>query len=227
MKNIYKEFVKTLDKNRYQYSAGTVYCPNYGIPQTRRRFVLVGSKHGPIQLINPTHNPEDLHVRDYIAKLPILKAGQIDPDDPLHQASSLSQINLKRIQASIPGGSWNDWPEELRCACHKKDSGKTYASVYGRMTWDQIGPTITTQFYNYGTGRFGHPEQDRALSLREGAILQTFTRNYEFTNPQKKVVIRDVSRQIGNAVPVRLAEVIGLSVTQHIQQINLSTKKGK
>ena len=92
----------------------------------------------------------------------------------------------------------------------------TYASVYGRMSWDQIGPTITTQFNNYGTGRFGHPEQDRALSLREGAILQTFPRNYEFSDPQKKIVSKDVARQIGNAVPVRLGKVIGLSIIEHI-----------
>ena len=155
-------------------------------------------------------------MRDYIGGLPKLNAGETDPEDSLHRSSSLSQINIERIQHSVPGGSWNSWPEELKCECHKKDSGKTYASVYGRMSWDQIGPTITTQFYNYGTGRFGHPEQDRALSLREGAILQTFPRSYEFVDPQKGVVIRDVSRQIGNAVPVRLGEVIGRTIINHL-----------
>ena len=84
------------------------------------------------------------------------------------------------------------------------------------MTWEQIGPTITTQFYSYGTGRYGHPEQDRALSLREGALLQTFPRNYNFIDPNRPFVFRDVARHIGNAVPVRLGEVIGLSIRAHL-----------
>ena len=219
--DVYREFIALLERNQYHYNAQVVYCPNYGIPQTRRRFVLVGSQLGQIELIAPTHNPQNVHVRDFIADLPALEAGAVNPDDPLHRSSALSQINLQRIRASVPGGTWHDWPEELRCACHKKDSGTTYASVYGRMTWEQIGPTITTQFYNYGTGRFGHPQQDRALSLREGAILQTFPRDYDFVDPERGFVMRDISRHIGNAVPVRLGQVIGLSIIGHLQEHNI------
>lgn len=219
--DVYREFIALLKRNHYHYNAQVVYCPNYGIPQTRRRFVLVGSQLGQIELIAPTHNPQNVHVRDFIADLPALEAGAVNPDDPLHRSSALSQINLQRIRASVPGGTWHDWPEELRCACHKKDSGTTYASVYGRMTWEQIGPTITTQFYNYGTGRFGHPQQDRALSLREGAILQTFPRDYDFVDPERGFVMRDISRHIGNAVPVRLGQVIGLSIIGHLQEHNI------
>jgi len=219
--DVYREFIALLKRNHYHYNAQVVYCPNYGIPQTRRRFVLVGSQLGQIKLIAPTHNPQNVHVRDFIAELPALEAGAVNPDDPLHRSSALSQINLQRIRASVPGGTWHDWPEELRCACHKKDSGTTYASVYGRMTWEQIGPTITTQFYNYGTGRFGHPQQDRALSLREGAILQTFPRDYDFVDPERGFVMRDISRHIGNAVPVRLGQVIGLSIIGHLQEHNI------
>ena len=219
--DVYKEFISILEQNGYHYNAQVVYCPNYGIPQTRRRFVLIGSLLGEIELIAPTHNPNDVHVRNYIADLPILEAGQVDPNDPLHRSSALSQLNLQRIRASIPGGTWHDWPEELRCTCHRRESGTTYASVYGRMTWEQIGPTITTQFYNYGTGRFGHPEQDRALSLREGAILQTFPRGYDFIDPERGFVMRDISRHIGNAVPVRLGEVIGLSIVQHLYNLGI------
>lgn len=217
--SVYKEFIEILEENDYLYDAQVVYCPDYGIPQSRRRFVLVGSKLGGIKLINPTHDPKDIHVRDYIAELPELAAGETDPNDPLHRCASLSEINFRRIQASVSGGSWKDWPEELRCECHKKKSGKTYASVYGRMSWDQIGPTITTQFYNYGTGRFGHPEQDRALSLREGAILQTFPKDYEFTKPGEKYAIRDIARHIGNAVPPLLGAVIGRSIISSIIRI--------
>ena len=89
------------------------------------------------------------------------------------------------------------------------------------MTWEQIGPTITTQFYNYGTGRYGHPEQDRALSLREGALLQTFPMDYNFINPDAPFVFSDIARHIGNAVPVRLGEVIGLTIAQHLNEYNV------
>lgn len=220
---IYRRFLSVLRKNGYHVDAKVIFCPDYGIPQTRRRFVLVASLLGPIQIIPPTHNKQDVHVIDHIGNLPPIEAGATDPDDPMHRASRLSEKNLARIRASIPGGTWRDWPEELRCECHKKESGQTYSSVYGRMTWDQIGPTITTQFYSYGTGRYGHPEQDRALSLREGALLQTFPRDYNFINPDVPFVFGDIARHIGNAVPVRLGEIIGLSIISHLnnQEINL------
>lgn len=215
--NIYKEFIDILEKNGYEHNEKVIYCADYGIPQSRKRFVLVASKLGKINIVQPTHDREDIHVRDFIGNLSAIAAGETDPDDPLHRASSLSDKNLQRIRASIPGGTWRDWPDELKCECHKKDSGKTYGSVYGRMTWEQIGPTITTQFYNYGTGRFGHPEQDRALSLREGALLQTFPLDYDFIDPERKFVFSDIARHIGNAVPVKLGEVIGTTIINHLR----------
>ncbi len=213
---IYQEFLNILQRNGYQFDAKVVFCPDYGIPQTRRRFVIVGSLLGPIHLIEPTHVRNDVHVRDFIGNLPQIAAGETHADDPLHHSASLSERNLARIRASVPGGTWRDWPEELRCECHRRNSGQTYSSVYGRMTWEQIGPTITTQFYSYGTGRYGHPEQDRALSLREGALLQTFPANYEFINPDVPFGLCDIARHIGNAVPVRLGEVIGISIINHL-----------
>lgn len=219
--NIFKRFLKILDKCGYNYDYKVVFCPDYGIPQTRRRFVLVGSLLGEINIIDPTNRRDEIHVRDYIGDLPHIEAGGTDPEDPLHHSASLSDINLQRIRASEPGGTWRDWPEELRCDCHKRDTGKSYGSVYGRMTWEQIGPTITTQFYNYGTGRYGHPEQDRALSLREGAILQTFPRDYDFIDPDRPFILNDIARHIGNAVPVRLGEVIGSTIIQHLRHHNV------
>lgn len=213
---IYQQFLSILQNNGYHIDAKVVFCPDYGIPQTRRRFVLIGSLLGPIHLIEPTHNRQEVHVRDFIENLPPIEAGETDPQDPMHRSATLSEKNLMRIRASTPGGTWRDWPEELRCECHKKESGQTYSSVYGRMTWEQIGPTITTQFYSYGTGRYGHPEQDRALSLREGALLQTFPQNYNFINPNTDFVFGDIARHIGNAVPVRLGEVIGTSILNHL-----------
>lgn len=216
--NIFAEFLNILHTNGYETDYRVIYCPDYGIPQTRRRFVLVGSNLGPINIIAPTHNRNEIHVRDFIQNLPPIEAGGIDPNDALHRSAALSERNLERIRHSIPGGTWKDWPEELRCECHKKPTGQTYSSVYGRMTWDQIGPTITTQFYNYGTGRYGHPDQDRALSLREGAMLQTFPDWYDFIDPERNFVFSDIARHIGNAVPVRLGEVIGETILTHLEE---------
>jgi DNA (cytosine-5)-methyltransferase 1 len=130
----------------------------------------------------------------------------------------LNDLNLKRIRQSQPGGTWRDWDEELLSPCHKKKSGKSYSGVYARMSRDNLAPTITTQFYNYGTGRFGHPEQDRALSLREGALLQTFPPDYEFIDPKMKIYFKSIGTQIGNAVPVRLGYIIGISIIEHIKE---------
>ena len=95
--------------------------------------------------------------------------------------------------------------------------GKNYPSVYGRMDWDSPSPTITTQFFGYGNGRFGHPEQDRAISLREGALLQTFPETYEFVPRDQPVVFAHAGKMIGNAVPVRLGEAIGTSILEHLK----------
>jgi DNA (cytosine-5)-methyltransferase 1 len=155
-------------------------------------------------------------VRQAISALPRLNAGECHPDDSLHMASSLSELNLLRIKASRPGGTWRDWPEELKATCHKKNSGTTYPSVYGRMEWDRPAPTITTQCFGYGNGRFGHPEQDRAISLREAAILQTFPANYKFAPSDTIIKFNKMGRLIGNAVPVRLGEVIAQSLIAHV-----------
>ena len=216
--DIFKSFIDILDNNGYYHSEEVVYCPNYGIPQSRRRFVLIGSRFGPIELIPPTHDPKSIHIKDYIYNLPQIDAGEVCLSDQLHRSAALSDKNLERIRVSIPGGTWRDWPENLRCKCHRKSSGQTYSSVYGRMTWDQIGPTITTQFYSYGTGRYGHPEQDRALSLREGALLQTFPNNYDFIDPDRPFKFGDIARHIGNAVPVRLGEIIGQTIIKHLNE---------
>ena len=213
---VFPKFLEMLENKGYYTSYGVVYCPDYGIAQNRRRFVLLASKLGKIELLPPTHNRKNVKISDYINELPLVEAGQICEADPLHRTAQLSELNLKRIKASRPGGSWKDWPEELVLECHKKDTGKTFSSVYGRTSWDKVGPTITTQFYCYGTGRYGHPEQDRALTLREGALLQTFPMDYEFVDPNMEFRLRDIARHIGNAVPVRLGEIIGESINQHV-----------
>lgn len=214
---VYHDFVKKLEKLGYHTWADTVVCADYGVPQRRRRHVLLASRLGPIHLIDPTHKEKWINIKEVIGHLPAINAGEQHPDDPLHRAVSLNTLNLKRIRASKQGGSWKDWPEELQLACHKKSSGSTYVSIYGRMKWDEPSPTMTTQCYGYGNGRFGHPEQDRAISLREAAIFQSFPDDYQFYPVDSKMQTKDVGRMIGNAVPVRLGEVIGLSLQHHLK----------
>ena len=149
----------------------------------------------------------------------VLTAGGSDPADPLHRTSSMSALNMKRIRASSPGGTWRDWDCALVTDCHKRPTGRGYVSVYGRMRWDRPSPTITTQFYGYGNGRFGHPEQDRAISLREGALLQTFPRGYAFTRSGDPISVKEVGRMIGNAVPVALARATARAIAAHLEDI--------
>jgi len=217
---VFSDFVDGLKSLNYSVSWETVYCPDYGIPQRRTRLVLLASKLGNIGLIPKTHSQAHYRtVRNAIGKLEALEDGGKSKKDPLHRAARLTSINKRRIQESKPGRTWRDWNEELRLRCHIKETGKRYVSVYGRMVWDKPAPTITTQFYNYGTGRFGHPEQNRALSLREGALLQTFPRYYKFSDPKKPALFQQVAIHTGNAVPVRLGVIIGRSILEHLEGV--------
>jgi DNA (cytosine-5)-methyltransferase 1 len=218
---VFQDFLSTLAEQGFHFVTDTkkwvVYCPDYGIPQHRRRLVIVASRLGPIELIPPTHRPNRYRtVADALRGLPELQAGQVCPNDLLHRASRLSHRNLRRIRASKPGGTWRDWSNGLVADCHKKKTGKSYPSVYGRMEWDKPSPTVTTQFFGFGNGRFGHPQQDRAISLREGAILQSFPKRYEFVGPSDEYSFTKIGTMIGNAVPVRLGAVIGKTIRKHL-----------
>ncbi|MBC3249258.1 DNA cytosine methyltransferase [Serratia fonticola] len=213
---VYDDFHDALVSMGYHVWASKVDCTDFGIPQSRTRHVLLASKLGEIKLLDKTAK-EPLTVRDSIGHLPSLKDGETDKNDPLHKSSKLSTINKERIVHSKEGGTWRDWPETLIAACHTKSSGKGYASVYGRMSWDKPSPTITTLCYGFGNGRFGHPEQDRAISLREAALLQTFPIEYSFSKPGEQVKMKNVGRMIGNAVPVNLGKAIGLSIMEHLK----------
>ena len=218
LRNVFQQFVEKLESNGYSVTYKVVFCPDYGIPQTRKRLVLLASKHGKIELIPPTHSVENyVTVKDVIGDLPAIEAGQRDPNDALHKARALTPLNLQRINATPVNGSWSDWPEELKLECHKRNSGKSFGSVYGRMDWNKPAPTMTTQCTGLGNGRFGHPEQNRAISLREAALIQTFPRNYHFFVDEKSVSTTLASRYIGNAVPPKLGEIIGKSIKQHLK----------
>ena len=212
--DIFKTFVKKIKKIGYNVNFDIVYCPDYGVPQNRSRLVLLGSKLGEIPIPQKTHSKNKyVAIKNIIKKLPKLKSGETNKKDAIHSAAKLSPINLKRIQQSKPKGTWHDWDKELLPNCYKKKSGESYTNVYGRMDWNKIAPTITTQFFSYGCGRFGHPEQDRALSIREGALLQTFPKNYKFGHG---IPITKIGRCVGNAVPPRLGFIIGEAMKKHI-----------
>ena len=222
---IFKDFVKALENGGYHVDYRVVNGTEIGLPQTRKRLVLVASLLGPIEL--PEQHMPKVTVRDVINDLRPIEAGTSDKTDKLHVSASLSPLNLTRIRHSKPGGTWRDWPKELVAACHTRNSGATFPSVYGRMQWDELSPTITTQCYGFGNGRFGHPEQDRAISLREAAIIQSFPKDYAFVPDNKPINFNTLGRLIGNAVPVRLGEYIGEVFVRHVgtYKINGSTSK--
>lgn len=214
---VFETFTSELKNLGYYITYYEVDCLDYGIPQTRKRLVFFASRFGEINLISPTHTQESFEtVRSTIGDLEPLKDGESSKTDLLHRCSKLSPLNLRRIRASIPGGTWRDWPPDLIAKCHRKSTGQTYPAVYGRMEWDAPSPTITTQCFGFGNGRFGHPEQDRAISLREASLLQTFPGDYQFVAPGKAITFKAVGRLIGNAVPVKLGQVIAQSILNHL-----------
>ncbi|USZ73228.1 DNA cytosine methyltransferase [Natronosalvus halobius] len=226
--DVYDEFEETLSDLGYWINSDEnkrVYCPEYGVPQTRKRWVLLASRRGPINLKGPVHKNESEYptVKDTIENLPAISAGETHSEDSMHRSRDLADVNIERIKISEPGKTWKLWEEkgyeDLLLACHKKSSGRTYTDPYGRMTPDKPAPTITTQFYNYGSGRFGHYDmgQNRAISLREGAMLQTFPRDYKFIDSPEENHLKPLGEMIGNAVPPKLGEVIGKSIIHHVE----------
>jgi DNA (cytosine-5)-methyltransferase 1 len=224
--HVFSEFVRSLESAGYAVSWFKVRADWYGVPQRRSRLVLFASRFGEIKMLAPTHREEPMTVRDAIGHLPPLKAGARCPDDRLHMCRGLSEINLRRLKATRRGGSWNDWSRQLQLECHKKKKGKSFRSVYGRMRWNAPSPVITTQCLGIGNGRFGHPEQNRAISVREAALLQSFPRKFRFVPPRAELHGLHLARQIGNAVPVRLGRVIARSIKLHLKAVDAVVAQG-
>lgn len=205
---VYREFKAILNEAGYPVRTTIARCEQFGVPQNRRRLVVVAAHKRKIGKLQPAANV-GMTVRQAIEHLPPISAGETYSADVLHVASTLSPLNMRRIKTAQPGGTWRDWPVELRAACHRRMSGKSYPGVYARMEWDKPSPTMTTQCFGFGNGRFGHPEQDRAISLREAAILQSFPADYQFLPRDEEPGMKEVGRWIGNAVPVELGRAIG------------------
>lgn len=206
-------FRTQLEALGYFLNTGIVVSQRFGVPQRRRRLVLLGSRHGAIEFPEETHCSRYSTVREWISHFPPIKAGETHAQVPNHRASNLSKLNLRRINATPPEGSRADWPVELRLDCHSKKDYTGHTDVYGRMKWDGPATGLTTRCISLSNGRYGHPEQDRAISVREAAALQTFPDNFEFSG-----TLNSQAKQIGNAVPVLLAQAFGTQILSHAKQ---------
>lgn len=219
--SVYSDFLKSLKKlGFHNLSEKIVFCPEYGIPQTRKRLVLLASKLGDIELVPPPYPNQKAwksvaKVANAIKGLPHIQSGERSKKDIYHVVPRLTEINLARIKQSVPGGNWRDWDKHLVPPCRRRS---VYDAPYGRMEWGKPAPTITTQFFGYSDGRFGHPTENRAISLREGGLLQTFPKTYKFHGRNEAFSISRIARHIGNAVPVTLAKYIGKSIVRHVNE---------
>jgi len=210
----FNDFVIFLNGLNYKLDYGVIESQDYGVPQRRRRLILIASLLGEIKLPEKTHgpgteNPSYSTVWEWIGDFPPIAAGETHPQVLNHRAAMLSDMNLKRIKSTPEGGGRLDWPKKLVLDCHSKEY-RGHTDVYGRMHKDRPASGLTTRCISLSNGRFGHPEQNRAISLREAACLQTFSRDFAFFGS-----LNSMARQVGNAVPVRIAQIFGEHFITH------------
>lgn len=214
-KGILADFIEFISRNGYAWSDGIVNAHNYGVPQNRKRYLLVATRLAPsislpaAKIGSGKNVSAFLGVKNGFAKI---AAGHKDESTFLHTAAALSPANLKRIAVTPEsGGNRMAWRHDKRLQLNAyKGRDKIFTDVYARMYWDRPAPTITTRFNSFSNGRFGHPVENRAISLREGATLQTFPKHFVFHGQTQS----SIARQIGNAVPPELARRIGQFLTK-------------
>lgn len=214
------KFKTKLSSLGYSFDDAVVNCNDYGVPQNRMRYVLLATRLGEIKLPRPIAGRRRV-LRDAIGKSVFptpISAGHQDDDSFFHRTSSLSPINMRRIRATPHDGgnrlAWKDNPElQLKAYVGRDDC---FRDVYARLYWDKPAPTLTTRFISYSNGRFGHPQQDRALSVREGAAIQSFPLSYKI----KSRTVSDAARIVGNAVPPKMALAIGKQILRHFHANN-------
>lgn len=219
-KQLFLQAVKQLQSMGYKTVYDVLNSSDYGVPQNRKRTILLGTLLDGVRLSFPqvTHGVKNslsqrVNVRKTIGDLPEIKIGEINKTDYMHVSARISEKNLKRLTYTPHnGGGWKDWPERLRLDCHKKPNAG-HSDVYGRMRWDLPSPTLTAGCVAISKGRFGHPEQNRAISLREAARLQSFPDSHVFKGP-----FTSIASQIGNAVPPLLAEHIANALIKSLHE---------
>lgn len=205
--------LRSLRRAGYEISYDTVEARSFGVSERRSRLVVIASRGGAVPFPTPTHGAGRApyrSVRDAIGHLPPLSAGQTHASMNAHRAAGLSSLNLRRIMATPEGGGRLDWPSELQVACHK-GRDQSYTDTYGRLRWDDPAPALTTRCISYSNGRFGHPAQHRAITPREAAAIQSFPESFVFTG-----TLAGMARQVGNAVPPRLAEVFAAAIKTQV-----------
>ena len=215
----FRAFVDFLIRDGYSYDFRIIQSQDYGIPQQRKRLVLVACRANeisiPEKICDPSKGLKNYStVREWISDLPPIKAGEEHPHIPNHRSAQLASINLERIKSTPEGGNRLNWPKSLWLDCHR-NGYKGHTDVYGRMKWDEPATGLTTRCISLSNGRFGHPEQNRAISVREAACLQTFPRDFIFHGN-----LNSMAKQIGNAVPVKLAEIFGKHMINHYRKSN-------
>lgn len=223
----FRRFVRLLEVSGYQIAIGILDAKRFGVPQNRRRLVLIATRKGIPSLPKPKygtkHRPYKT-VRQAIARFPVLRAGSRHAKIKNHVASAVAPINLERLKATPPdGGDRRDWPRRLRLECHLGDY-EGHTDAYGRMSWDSPAPTLTGRCNSISNGRYAHPTQNRAISLREAAALQTFPDGYRFYGFHNHIAL-----QIGNAVPVRLSRDLGKHILKlkRQEQMNGNGRKNR
>lgn len=182
---------------------------DHGVPQRRTRMILVAAKGVPLEVAVSISQVEKKYVRDAIGNLPPPSVGRtVTNPDPMHFARKHSPLNILRLQ-HIPkdGGGRESLPNHLQLACHKDKKSSSFSDTYGRMRWSDVAPTLTTGCTDITRGRFAHPEQHRAITLREAARLQSFPDHYVFLGNAS-----EIATQIGNAVPPKMMYCIGQSL---------------
>lgn len=213
-----EDFISWLEENNYKVHFEVHNVVEYGVPQSRKRFTLIANRITG-EKINPIKKEgKKITVRDVIGEpngFPKIKAGHKDETEFIHTVPTISDIIIRRLQkVSINGGNRlgfaNDPELQLPCFVGKDDSFK---DTFGRLWWDRPSPTITTKFFSVSNGRFVHPDEDRALSLREGATLQSFPKEYKFHGTSTS----SIARLIGNAVPPQYAKCIGEAIIKNHQ----------
>lgn len=219
---------RTLRKLGYHVIEDTLDAASFGVPQRRKRYILVALRDGEPCLASP--DPRTKTVRDLIASLP--SAGS--SGDPLHDHGEHRSAEIRELIAAIPrdGGSRGDLGDERQLACHRRIDG--FHDVYGRMAWDSAAPTITGGCVNPSKGRFLHPVADRSITLREAALLQTFPPDYRLPlNEVPGSGKHAIAELIGNALPpefvYRQARVIATALrAQSMEQCRsrIRSKRG-
>lgn len=203
-----------LESIGYKIDVKVLKMSHFGVPQARRRMIMLGSRLGDIDVVSQELDTDKMAtVRDAISFLPV--AGE--SGDPLHDASEKRSDKIKKLISMIPknGGSRTDIGEEYQLECHKRTTG--FKDVYGRMAWDKPSPTITGGCNSPSKGRFLHPEENRGITLREAALLQTFPIDYKFSFGSGK---SGIAMMIGNALPPTFIEFHAKSLLKHLKLVD-------